>query len=285
MKTYPLSHGARLENFGAGRWRRIIAFETLSYTVSDGIALITLNRPDRLNAINSVMSRELPDVWQAFDRDTSARVAIVTGAGDRAFCSGADVADLPRMVVDEAGRPLPESIRWTPLQNDVWKPVICAVNGNVLGGGLHFIAECDVVIACETAELSDPHVSVGLVSALETVALARRVPMGAVLRLALGGREERMSARRAHEIGLFDDLCPAGDLLARARLLADRMSRNSPSAMVRTKRAIWHAKYRGLAEATAHAWDEIAAHYGSHDFSEGVRAFNEKRAPRWEGAQ
>ncbi|MEZ5709834.1 MAG: enoyl-CoA hydratase-related protein [Blastomonas sp.] len=258
-----------------------IAFETLSYDVADGIALITLNRPARMNAINKAMSAELPQMWRLFDNDPSARVAIVTGAGDRAFCTGADVADLPEMILDDEGNALPESVLWTPLQNKVWKPVICAVNGMVMGGGLHFVAECDVVIASEDAVIADPHVSIGLVSALETIALARRIPIGTVLRLALGGRDERLSARRAHDLGMFDEICPPGEVLNRARVLAMTMARNSPSAMARTKCAIWSSKEHGLGEATTRAWSLMNRQNRSPDYAEGVNAFNERREPRW----
>ncbi|OCC25732.1 enoyl-CoA hydratase [Croceicoccus estronivorus] len=260
---------------------RAIQFETLRYEVTDGVALITLDRPARLNSINSVMSRELPILWRGFEHDESAIVAIVTGAGDKAFCTGADLRDLPEMITDAAGTSLPESVRWSPLQNRVWKPVICAVNGLAMGGGLHFVAECDVVIASDTAEFSDPHVSVGLVSALETIALARRIPIGAVLRMALGGRGEKISAHRAHAIGMLDELSPPDELMNHAYALAERMRRNSPSAMARTKRAIWSSKEAGLGEATTRAWDTMNVHNRSHDFFEGVRAFGEGRDARW----
>lgn len=255
--------------------------ETIRYEVADTIALITLDRPARLNAVNSVMSRELPQVWRQFEHDPDARVAIVTGAGEKAFCTGADVGDLPAMITDANGNALPDSVRWSPLQNHVWKPVICAVNGMVMGGGLHFVAESDVVIASEAAEIADPHVGVGLVSALETIALARRAPIGAVLRLALGGAGERLSAGRAFQLGIYDELCPANEVVDRARALAAKMCRNSPSAMARTKQAIWSAKEYGLGEATTRAWSLMNAQNRSPDFAEGVSAFNERREPRW----
>jgi len=253
----------------------------LHYRVEDGVAVIELARPQRLNAVNSVMSRELPAAWRAFDADPSAIVAIVTGVGEKAFCTGADLTDLPEMIVDESGRPALESIRWTPLQNNVWKPVICAVNGATVGGGLHFVAECDIVLASDHAEFSDTHVSVGLVSALETAVLARRMPMGAVLRMALGGRGEKITADDAFRLGMVDELCPGAELAERAHRLADRIRRNSPSAMARTKRAIWGAKERGLHDAADFGWDAIVAHNQSHDFAEGIRAFSEKRTPQW----
>lgn len=273
-RTDPISH---LANAG----ETTTVFETIRYEIADGIALITLNRPARLNAVNSVMSRELPQMWRQFKSDPDARVSIVTGAGEQAFCTGADIADLPEMITDTNGNALPESVRWAPMQNHVWKPVICAVNGMVMGGGLHFVAECDVVIASENAELADPHVGIGLVSALETIALARRAPIGAVLRMALGGVDERMSATRAYQLGIYDEVCSTDDVLNRARDLALKMSRNSPSAMARTKQAIWSAKEYGLNEATTRAWALMNAQNRSPDFAEGVRAFKERREPRW----
>lgn len=253
----------------------------MTYQVDNGVALIELNRPERWNAINSVMSRELPEAWRAFEADPSAIVAIVTGAGDKAFCAGADLADLPEMLTDESGAPSIASIRWTPLQNGVWKPVICAVNGATIGGGLHFVAECDIVLAADTAEFSDTHVSVGLVSALEPIALARRMPMGDVLRMALVGRGEKIAAPDALRLGMVSELCPGGELIDRAYALAARIKQNSPSAMARTKRAIWGAKEMGLHDASARGWDAITTHNKSYDFQEGIRAFAEKRPPRW----
>jgi E-phenylitaconyl-CoA hydratase len=260
---------------------REIQFETLTYHVRDGVALIELDRPQRLNAVNSVMSRELPDAWRRFDGDPSAIVAIVTGAGDKAFCTGADLADLPAMIVDDHGVPDIASIRWTPLQNQVWKPVICAINGAVVGGGLHFVAECDIVLSCDHAEFSDTHVSVGLVSALEPIALARRMPMGAVLQMALAGRGEKLTAQDALRLGMVNEVHAGKDLLDRARALAGRIAQNSPSAMARTKKAIWGAKETGLHAASMDGWNAIVAHGQSHDFAEGIRAFSERRRPRW----
>lgn len=260
---------------------RSIQFETLNYEVKDGVAFVELNRPQRLNAVNSVMSRELPLMWRVFDEDPSAIVAIVTGAGEKAFCTGADLGDLPEMITDDVGAPSIDSIRWTPLQNKVWKPVICAVNGSAVGGGLHFVAECDIVLASENANFSDPHVNVGLVSALEPIALARRMPMGAVLRMALVGGSEKLSAHDAQMIGMVSEVCAQSALIERAYDLSDRIKRNSPSAMAKTKRAIWSAKETGLHDASARGWEAIVAHNQTHDFAEGVKAFTEKRQPRW----
>ena len=172
-----------------------MAYSTLGYRVEDGVALITLERPKAHNAVNSVMGRELPLAWQRFESDDSAVVAIVTGAGERAFCVGADLADLPQ--TDGEGRDgTLASIRWTSLQNRVGKPVICAVNGMAVGGGLHFVADSDIVLAAEHATFFDTHVKVGLVAGLEPVALARRPGAVAVLRESEAAASA--SAQRVH---------------------------------------------------------------------------------------
>ena len=255
-------------------------FESLGYEVSDGIALITLNREDRHNAIDATMGRELPQVWSAFNADPTAVVAIVTGAGARAFCSGADIGDVPAL--DLSNRTAAAaSMKWTSQHNNVWKPVICAVNGLVNGAGLHFLADSDIVLAADTAIFFDSHVNVGLVSGLESVGLARRMPIEAVLRMALLGSKEHMSAARALQCGLVGEVVPADQLMDRAFVIARMMLDNSPAAMARTKRAIWAAKQLGLEDALQHAWDLIIENNQGADYEEGMRAFSEKRPPRW----
>lgn len=255
-------------------------FETVAYAVENGIATICLDRPDRHNAINQQMHLELPRAWEAFNRDPDAVVAIVTGSGGKAFCTGADVADLPQL--DRGNAPSHDAIRWTGLQNRVWKPVICAVNGLTVGGGLHFIADADIVLASETASFCDTHVSVGLVAGLEPVSLARRMPLEAVLRLALLGRDERMSAERALALGMVGELVSQDALMERAREMAASIAKNSPSAMARTKRAIWQSLELPLGAALDGAWQEILTHNEGPDFAEGVAAFLEQRLPQWQ---
>jgi len=255
-------------------------FKTLKYELRDGVALITLDRPQAHNAINSAMSRELPAVWRHFAMDDAALVAIVTGAGERAFCVGADLADLP--ATDGEGRyGTLASIRWTSLQNAVWKPVICAVNGMAVGAGLHFVADSDIVIAAEHATFFDTHVKVGLVAGMEPVTLARKMPLEAVLRMTLVGGNERMNAARAQALGLVGEVVPADQLLARAFAVAGMVKGNSPAAMARSKRAIWEGADRGLGAALQHAWELIMQQNAHPDIEEGARAFLEKRAPHW----
>ncbi len=260
-------------------------FETIKYEVTEGVCVITLNREKQRNAVNSVMSRELPAAWQKFNADPAAIVAILTGAGDKALCTGADLMDLPETdgEADENGRKWGtlNSIKWTSLQNNIWKPVICAVNGMVIGGGLHFPADSDIVIAADTATFFDTHVKVGLVAGLEPVSLVRKMPFEAVMRMALVGGNERMTAQRAYEIGLVGEIVPAQDLLKCAHEVANLIKSNSPVALARTKKAIWQAKEMGLHAGLENAWEMIMAQNTHPDIEEGGRAFMEKRQPNW----
>lgn len=253
-----------------------MGFQTLGYALEDGIVTITLDRPAALNAVNAQMSRELPEAWARFESDPAARVAIITGSGDRALSAGADLADLP--VTETGGL---AGFRWTALQNAVSKPVICAVNGMAVGGGLHFVADSDIVLAAEHASFFDTHVKVGLVAGLEPVMLARRIPLEAVMRLALTGGAERLEAARALQIGLVGELVPRERLMLRAREIATAIRSHSPAALARTRKAIWGAKELPLHEALQQAWDLVMAQSAHPDAAEGARAFLEKRPPRW----
>lgn len=252
-------------------------FETLTYERRENVSLITLNRPARHNAVNSVMHRELPQVWAHFADDDQALVAIVTGAGERAFCSGADVGDLP-VQPDDASL---EAFRWTSLQNRVAKPVICAVNGMAIGGGLHFVADSDIVIASEDATFFDTHVKVGMVAGLEPVSLSRRMPMEAVLRMMLVGGEERITARRMMDLGAVGEVTAPAALLPRAFEVAAMIARHSPAAIARTKRAIWDAAELPLHEGLRNGWRLLTEHTRHADYAEGVAALNERRRPVW----
>ena len=255
-------------------------FETIVYEKSDRVATITLNRPERLNAINGSMSRELPRAWADVMDDPGVSVAIVTAAGEKSFCTGFDMLDAASSdtaeVGDEGSRGTLASIRFTAIQNECWKPVITAVNGMVTGGGLHFIADSDLIVAAEHATFFDNHVRVGMVSGLEPVGLIRRLGMEAVLRMSFLGGAERMSAERAHQLGLVGDVVPSAQLLPRARELASRIAAHSPAALVASKRAIWESLNRGLDDSLAHAWDIISAHSDHPDSREGPAAFAER---------
>ena len=256
--------------------------EGLRYELRDGIAWITLDRPERGNALTPGMQPILRAIWGEVRDDPAIRVAIVTGAGERHFCTGFDVGSVDAEGTVFSNRPLSEAVFWSPQQNRVWKPVLCAVNGLCVGGGLHFVVDADIVIASEGAAFMDAHVNVGMVGALENVGLAKRLPLGAALRMTLLGRHYRMPARRAHELGLVDELVAPGELLATAESMARLLLENSPQAMALSKQAVWGAAERGYRDALEHAWALLRLHWSHPDFAEGTRAFAEKRPPRWD---
>ena len=259
-------------------------FETLLYAVEDRVATLTLNRPDRHNAFNTTMASELAAAWEAIKRDPEVVCAIVTGAGDRAFCTGMDVADVASGQATSRPDQSREAVPWnrlTAVQNKCWKPVITAINGMVVGGGLHFVVDSDLVVCSEQATFFDTHVKVGLIAGLEPVGLTRKIPLEAVLRLALLGGSERLGAAEAKALGLVGEVLPADQVMARARTLAKLISAHSPTALAITKRCIWESLDTGLDEALEATWKAIREHTDHPDLREGASAFVEKRKPDW----
>jgi enoyl-CoA hydratase/carnithine racemase len=259
----------------AGPW------ETLWIEVDGPVVTVALNRPERLNAISPLMLEELRTFWPIYDADPHLRVAIITGSGERAFCSGADVST----VADKSRKRTSDFLRenqFTPLQAGISKPTICAVNGVCAGGGLHFVADCDFTICADTATFLDPHVSVGQVSAIETIVLSRRVPHASVMRMMLLGRHERLTAEQAQAIGLVTEVVPGEKLMVRAAELAGYVAQGSPAAIATSRKAIWGAMNKPLDDALNYAWVLLRAHGDHHpDAQEGPRAFAERREPRW----
>jgi len=242
------------------------------------------NRPERLNAMSARMRDEFEIAWKALDADPAVRVIVHTGEG-RAFQTGVDVTEIATDGVGmERYRDSLErfDLRFTAWHNRIWKPVIAAVNGVCAGGGFHFVADADVVIAASDAEFFDPHTSIGQVVAIEAIGLLRKMPAEAVMRMALVGRHERLSAVRAYELGMVSEVIdPPERLRDAAQELGERIARNSPAAMAATKRALWQAFEVGLTEACRLGARELVAMWGHPDQLEGPRAFAEKREPRW----
>lgn len=219
-------------------------FATLIYEKANHRALIVLNRPQALNAFDDVMQKELRAAWEDIKNDEDVRVVIVTGAGERAFCSGIDLrANEPHASKEDSDPWHHEESgsRITARQNGVWKPVITAVNGICNAGAFYFVDDSDIVICSENATFFDTHVSYGLVAALEPIGLLRRVPLGEVLRIALLGSEERMSAQRAFQIGLVSEVTPLAELLPAAERLAQTIAAFPPIAVQGTVQAIWRS--------------------------------------------
>ena len=254
------------------------------FDVADGIATITLNRPHEGNAITRDMSQGLDAAWAEVKRNPAIRVAIITGAGERHFCTGAAASAL-KAGEEGAGLEngtLRDVVRMSPQAHEIWKPVICAVNGLVNGGGLHLVVDADIVVATASASFMDTHVNMGQVGALENIGVARRMTMGSALLMTLVGRDYRMPAERAHQLGLVDLLEPtAAEALATARRLAASIARNSPQAVSLSKQAIWASQELGYRQAQELGWQLIKQQWHHPDFDEGPRAFMEKRAPDW----
>lgn len=247
------------------------------------VGWLILHRPEAANALNAALRDELPAAWAELDADDEVRVIVTTGSGS-AFCAGADVKEI---AADPRGMAIHEDLirtrlTLTAIHNDVMKPVICAVNGICAGGGLHFVADADIVVASSTATFLDPHVSVGQVSVYETIGLRARMPFGAVARMAFTGVNERMSAQEAYRLGLVSEVVdPPEHLRARTQELAERIAGNSPSALMATKQALWASLDRGLTDGLTEGADILMRFWAHPDNKEGPAAFAERRAPQW----
>lgn len=250
-------------------------------TSLDGEVLtIILSRPERLNALTRPMLATLGDVFDAAGLDPAVKAILVTGEG-KGFCSGADARTLAASAEQSVEERLAVHPRFTPRQCGIWKPSICAVNGICAGAGLHFVADFDIVIASETASFTDTHVNVGQVTALEPIGLSRRIPLGAVLRLVILGKAERLSAKQALDLQLVSEVVPPEELMARARELAEIAASVSPAAVQKSLEAVWQSFEMPLSMAYDIGYEMVMRHRDHPDAKEGPSAFIEKRAPVW----
>jgi enoyl-CoA hydratase/carnithine racemase len=261
-----------------------VSYETLIVERHGPVGWLINNRPDQLNAMNAAMRDEFADAWTELDRDPDVRVIVHTGEG-RAFQTGVDVAEI---ATDGVGmqryRDSLENfdLHFTAWHQQVWKPVITAVNGICCGGGFHWIADADIVIAASDAEFFDPHTSIGQVVALEAIGLIRKMPVEAVMRMAFVGKYERMPASRAYELGMISEIVdPPSQLRERAQQLGEIIAKNSPAAMAATKKALWAALEHGLTDACKIGAGHLVSLWGHPDQDEGPLAFAEKREPQW----
>jgi len=242
------------------------------------------DRPEQLNAMSATMRDEFATAWEELDADPAVRVIVHTGEG-RAFQTGVDVREIASDGVGmERYRESLENfdLHFTAWHQQVWKPVITAVNGICAGGGFHWVADADIVIAASDAQFFDPHVSIGQVVAVEAIGLLRKMPVEAVMRMALVGRYERISAERAYELGMISQIVdPPERLREEAQALGEKIAKNSPAAMAATKRALWGALETGLTDACRAGAGELVSMWGHPDQTEGPAAFAEKREPQW----
>ena len=259
-------------------------YTTLEVFRDGPVGWIVFDRPDVGNAVDATMFEELEQAWAELDADPDVRVIVNTGNGD-AFQTGLDVRQLAKdkeALRQQSRRTRDFELRMTGWHCSVWKPVVCAVNGVCAGAGLHFVADADIVIASSAATFMDPHVSVGQVSAIETIGLARKSPMEAVTRMALMGRHERVTAERARQLGILSEVVdPPSRLRERAQELAETIAKNSPAAMAATKKALWGALEHGLTDASRVGAEHLVSMWGHPDQEEGPKAFAERREADW----
>ncbi|MCK7626272.1 enoyl-CoA hydratase/isomerase family protein [Streptomyces sp. RS10V-4] len=225
--------------------------------ITDGVALVTLDRPARHNALDLATAAELSALWREFRSDGTVRAAVLTGAGGRAFCTGIDrAAEVPQPASPfSLDDPL---LRIGPKANDLWKPVLAAVEGMACGGAFYLLGEAEFIIAAEDATFFDPHTTYGMVSAYESVLMAQRMPYGEIARLALMGTAERLGARRAYATGLVSELTAPGAAAATALRRAAVLAAQPTEAVQGTVRALWAAKEAARTQALAHAPQLIA---------------------------
>ncbi|ORB30033.1 enoyl-CoA hydratase/isomerase family protein [Mycolicibacterium parafortuitum] len=259
-------------------------YQRLTVSTADGVGWLILDRPEAANAFDALMLDELEQAWAQLDADPEVRV-IVNAANGKAFCTGMDVVQVAR---DKAAmrlhsrRTRDAELKISSWHCGVWKPVIAAVNGVVAGGGLHLVADADIVIASEEASFVDPHVSVGQAVAYEAITLIRKSPMEAITRMALSGKGERISAERARELGIVSEVLPADRLRSAAASLATAVAANSPTALRATKKALWRSLEVGLSQARHEAAEQIWRLRDHPDHAEGARAWRDKRRPLWQ---
>ncbi len=259
-----------------------MTYETLEVERRGHVGWLIFNRPEVLNAMNLKMAAELPRAWKELDGDDDVRVIVNSGRG-RAFQTGVDVRE-----VSEAGgmgnrvsRGERSEGGMTARANNVWKPVICAVNGLCVGAGFHWVVDADFAVASRAATFIDTHVSVGQVSALEPIGLIGRIPFGAIMRMMLMGRHERVGADRAYELGLVSEIFDEDAFEQGVQTLAETVARNSPTTMMLSKKAIWHGLEYGRERALAYGLDAVKDMWDHPDNVEGARAFVERRVPDW----
>ncbi len=268
-------------------------FETLGYEERNGVAYVTLNRPERHNAFNSLMQRELKALWRGLRRHDDVRCVVLTGAGEKAFCTGIDRMEqmggdtddstdddivgsgsTPFMFNDPGDNIGPKSC-------DLWKPVIAAVNGMACGGAFYMLGEVEFIIAAEHATFFDPHVTYGMTAAYEPIHMSGVMPFSEIMRVSLLGNYERLSAGRAFQIGMVSEVAPAGELMERATWAAEAIASAPPLAIQGTVRAIWGAREHGQREAVRLGYAYVAMGTSQESIAEGQQVFESGKRIEW----
>jgi enoyl-CoA hydratase/carnithine racemase len=269
-------------------------FETLQYEERDGVAWVTLNRPERHNAFNSLMQRELHECWRALRWRETVRCVVLTGAGEKAFCTGIDRMEQmggdtddttdATVVGSHGGTPFhfdDPGDNIGPKSSDLWKPVIAAVNGMACGGAFYMLGEVEFIIAADHATFFDPHVTYGMTAAFEPIHMYDRMPFGEIMRLSLLGNYERLSARRAHEIGLVSEVVPVADLHDTVAWAANAIAAQPQLAVQGTVRAIWAARELSNRQAVALGYAFVGLGTDRESIAEGQQLFESGKRIEW----
>jgi enoyl-CoA hydratase/carnithine racemase len=256
-------------------------FETIRYDEVDGVAWVTLDRPAVYNAFNVQMQRELRAVWTGLRRNDDVRCAVLTGAGDKAFCTGIDRSETmgdpdAEKVVGSGSTPFmfdDPGANIGPKSCDLWKPVIAAVNGMACGGAFYMLGEVEFIIAADHATFFDPHVTYGMTAAFEPIHMLQKMPFHEIMRLSLLGNHERLSAARAHEIGLVSEVVPGEGLHDAAAWAAGAIASAPPLAIQGTVRAIWAARELSRRQAVDLGYAFVAMGTNAESIEQGQQMF------------
>jgi enoyl-CoA hydratase len=256
-------------------------YETILFEQADGIAILTLNRPDKLNALNGRLLAELKGVLDGLSRDASARTLILTGAG-KAFAAGADIPAMSEMSTTMARAFADEGHAIGAALESLPFPCIAAVNGFALGGGCELAMACDFIYASENAKFGQPEVNLGIIPGFGgTQRLARRVGISHARELCCTG--EIIGAEEALRIGLVNQVCSAVDLLPRVQKVARTIVSRGPLAVAQCKRVLARGADLPLERANELEIQAFSALFGTSDQHEGMRAFIEKRPAKFTG--
>jgi enoyl-CoA hydratase/carnithine racemase len=256
-----------------------MTLEFVVYEKQDHVARVTINRPDVMNALHPAANEELERVWDDFAADPDCWVGILTGAGDRAFSAGNDLK-----WTAEHGMPRVPTTGFGGLTSrfDLLKPIIAAVNGFALGGGLEIALACDVIVAAEHATLGLPEPRVGLMAAAGGVhRLPRHIPLKVAMGMMLTGKP--ITAAEGARLGLVNEVVPKSSLAATAERWARDIAECSPLSVQATKQAALQGLGKPIAEAVTTPYDAVLRLWASDDAKEGPLAFAQKRKPRWTG--
>lgn len=216
--------------------------QTVLYELHDHVATVTINRPNALNSFDDAMMNEFAAIWSHVAQDDSVHVVVLRAAPGRAFSTGVDIKQpSPLTAVANVWSRTDPGERLGPKQNRCWKPVIAAVHGLCAGGAFYWLNESDIVICSEDAQFFEPHVTYGMVAAIEPIGLRYRIPLGETLRMALMGNDERVCAKTALRIGLVSEVTANTELWERAGQIARLIAAKPPAAVQGTVRAIWES--------------------------------------------